>query len=366
LLGACEAGFIPGTLYYLSRWYRKSQYATRNTIFFLGNQFGTACSGAIGSGILTLAGKHGIAGWRWLFLINGVMTIFIGILWLFFLPESPKKCSPLLFPNLKYLDSDSSEIIHNSVLKDDGEKIKNNVRITAKDIINVFSDWRIWQHVLVTFIPMSASTCSVYFPSIVKALGYTEIDANAMSSVGYFIAMPFQFALAYFSDVTKRRGVAVIIPQILASIFLGLVYGMSTAKSKYTAIVFLQMTLYSYHVLNVTWTSSNCIFPAQRSLALAAVVMSANFSQLAGAPIFGAKYAPTFNTSFIVCIVLSCIGTVFSISVAAGYAFSNQKINKQSPATTEQPKDQIVQEVVNLSPGYISRQRRERRLLYVF
>ena len=87
LIGCLEAGFIPGSLYYLSTWYKTEEYAVRNTAFYLGNLGASALSGVIASGILSLSGHSGLAGWQWLFMLEGVMTVGIGIVWLFFLPR---------------------------------------------------------------------------------------------------------------------------------------------------------------------------------------------------------------------------------------------------------------------------------------
>lgn len=68
LLGLCEAGFIPGALYTMSLWYKKSESSLRISIFFLGNLLASATTSLIGAGILSMSGRYGIAGWRWLFI----------------------------------------------------------------------------------------------------------------------------------------------------------------------------------------------------------------------------------------------------------------------------------------------------------
>lgn len=68
LLGLCEAGFIPGALYTMSTWYKKSETNLRVSLFFLGNLISTATTSLIGAGILSMGDRYGIAGWRWLFI----------------------------------------------------------------------------------------------------------------------------------------------------------------------------------------------------------------------------------------------------------------------------------------------------------
>jgi hypothetical protein len=155
LIGCLEAGFIPGALFYLSTWYKQSEYAVRNTAFYLGNIGAQALAGVIASGLLSLAGNGGLAGWQWLFMIEGVMTIGLGVVWLFFLPETPTKCWPLLFPKWKMFNQREIHILATRVIIDDAQKSAGaRVHINFKDVLHVFGNWRLWQHVMMSFIGM--------------------------------------------------------------------------------------------------------------------------------------------------------------------------------------------------------------------
>lgn len=79
LLGFAEAGYIPGAVYTLSSWYTKRELAKRVAIFFFGMFGGNALSPILASGILILDGRHGIRGWRWLFLGMHMFYTQVGI-----------------------------------------------------------------------------------------------------------------------------------------------------------------------------------------------------------------------------------------------------------------------------------------------
>jgi MFS family permease len=68
LLGLFEAGYIPGAQYILSLFYKPSELALRTAIFYFGNYFATATGSLIAAGVLQLGGRHGMAGWQWLFM----------------------------------------------------------------------------------------------------------------------------------------------------------------------------------------------------------------------------------------------------------------------------------------------------------
>jgi MFS family permease len=78
-LGFCEAGLYPGSYFILSMWYTPRELATRMAIFYGANTAAGAFSGVIAYGIGRLDGHHGYTAWQWLFLIEGVITVFIGL-----------------------------------------------------------------------------------------------------------------------------------------------------------------------------------------------------------------------------------------------------------------------------------------------
>lgn len=87
-LGVVEAAFLPGVVYYISLFYNRQQMTLRTAIFYSGSQIGNAVGPLIAIGVLNLDGKQGIAGWRWLFIIEGVITIFFSIVFAIILPHS--------------------------------------------------------------------------------------------------------------------------------------------------------------------------------------------------------------------------------------------------------------------------------------
>ncbi|KAB8270404.1 major facilitator superfamily domain-containing protein [Aspergillus minisclerotigenes] len=89
-LGFVEAIFFPGALFYLSLFYNRKQYALRTAILYSGSQLGNAFGGLFAIAILKLDGVHGLAGWRWLFLVEGVATVGLALILAFILPNSLK------------------------------------------------------------------------------------------------------------------------------------------------------------------------------------------------------------------------------------------------------------------------------------
>ena len=90
-LGFVEAAYFPGCLYFLSSWYTRKELALRSAVLYSGSLLSGAFSGLIAAGILNnLDGAKGLAAWRWLFIIEGVITICIAFGAIFVLPDLPR------------------------------------------------------------------------------------------------------------------------------------------------------------------------------------------------------------------------------------------------------------------------------------
>lgn len=91
LLGIAEAPFFPGVFFLLSCWYTRKELAFRTAILYSGLVLATAFSGLIAAGVFAgMDGVRNMAGWRWLFLIEGVASFAIGVAACFILPDFPE------------------------------------------------------------------------------------------------------------------------------------------------------------------------------------------------------------------------------------------------------------------------------------
>jgi ACS family tartrate transporter-like MFS transporter len=90
LLGAAEAGFFPGVVYYLSHWYPEGQRARAIAAFMTAVPVSGVIGGPLSGALLTLNGLFGLAGWQWLFLVEGTPAILLGIIVLVYLTDRPE------------------------------------------------------------------------------------------------------------------------------------------------------------------------------------------------------------------------------------------------------------------------------------
>ncbi|GKT94392.1 inner membrane transporter yfaV [Colletotrichum tofieldiae] len=275
MLGLAEAGYIPGACYTLSTWYTKKELAKRIAIFFFGMFSGNALSPVLASGILKLEGERGLRGWQWLFLIEGVFTIFVGLSLLFLLPGSPDTPDPLLSPGVVRFKGSERAILQKRLELDDKEKRggAQGMHIPPKLVLKTILHWQRWPHFLSSFAVFSTwSPLTTYTPTIIMNLGFNRIQANALAAVGASLALVVVFIFAYISDKTNKRGFSVIGAHICYLVVLIVArtahphvgkwarWGLWTAVNSFAV---------GYHPVHNSWVQLNCREPGERSISIA-------------------------------------------------------------------------------------------------
>ncbi|KAL4901998.1 hypothetical protein BDW74DRAFT_187013 [Aspergillus multicolor] len=332
LLGLLEGGFIPGALYYLSTWYKKEETSLRVTLFFFGQMFSGATSSLISAGLLTLSGKRGLAGWRWIFLVEGVITLFIGIIFILFVPPKAGDGRPLISSitgNWSYLTPRESHIATSRVLVDDPKKNAGHIKITARDIWNTVRQPRIIQHFLITLVAMSGfQGLTQYTPSMIKSFGFSAVRANALASVPVYCGMLWVLILSYLSDKLGHRGPFVLIAitwNVIAYACLRTTPASSGQWHRYGVIAVANVSYASMHVLNIGWLSVYCKTPQERSVAMALVVMAANCAGISGSQIFRTEDKPLYLHGLTAICALAAASWVLALALNLQNYFTHQR-----------------------------------------
>ncbi|KAG0646065.1 MFS transporter prlL [Hyphodiscus hymeniophilus] len=328
-LGLAEAGYIPGASYTLSCWYTKRELAKRVAILFLGMFGGNALSPILATGILKLAGRGG--------LIEGLFTVFVAFMLFLLLPGSPETPRPLLSPGLVHFSKTDRSILSKRLELDSPERNGvNGARIPFRVVWKTVTHFKRWPHYVSTFCVFSTwSPLTTYTPSIILALGFDRTAANALSAVGASLALLVAFSIAYISDKTNKRGLAVILGQTLYLISLIIAHSVQPHVgrwSRWGLWTLVNAFAVGYHPSHNTWVQLNCKDSGERSIAVAMWVMSAISGLMVGTQYFQAGDAPRYQTGLRTMIIMVSVGIATALVQEVVY-FAHNRRGKRSPPT---------------------------------
>ena len=206
LLGIFEAGFAPGMIYYLSCWYGPTRMARAIAIVFLAGPLGGIVGGPLSAWLMSaLSGVHGLAGWQWMFLIEGLPCIALGVLTLFVLSNRPA--------DARWLSADEKQLLETET----GVTEAHNHSFKA-----VARDPRVYMLAFAYFsIIFPIYAISFWLPTLIREQGVTDT-----LRLGWYVAIPYvaagigMYVAGRRSDSTGERRYHCAVPALLGAVLL--------------------------------------------------------------------------------------------------------------------------------------------------
>ena len=180
LLGIAEAGFFPGAVYFLSRWFPDQRRARVMGIFYFGAPLSFVLGGPLSGLLLDADGMGGLHGWQWMFLIEGLLASAVGVLVYFRLADSPAKAV--------WLEPEERTALSAAIAAEDHEKSAHGVTSLWQGLLN----WRVVYLGAIYFLIQACVYGVVYYlpPQVGRLLG-----RHVGFVVGLVTAVPWSFAL---------------------------------------------------------------------------------------------------------------------------------------------------------------------------
>lgn len=198
IIGFLQGGFIPDVVLYLSYYFKGTELPLRMAILWTADRCKNVVSPLIAYGVLRLRGVHGYEGWRYLFLIEGLINLAVGIASFFMMAPSPTETKAWWRPKGWFTESEE-KILVNRILRDDPSKgdMHNRQAISPKLIWKSFCDFDLWPlyAIGITFsIPVGPP--AQYLTLSLKGLGFGTFETNLLSIPPYvFTAINVRSAL---------------------------------------------------------------------------------------------------------------------------------------------------------------------------
>jgi MFS family permease len=227
LLGLAEAGFFPGIIFYLTLWYPSRLRSSRTALFVAA----IAVSGVIGNPVSgwimdILSGVWGLAGWQWLFLIEGIPSIIVGIWVVFFLDSGIEEA--------KWLTDDEKAILIKNIR--DEETKKHEARLA-----DAFRSGKVWVLSAIYFTLMiGLYGIAFWLPTIIKAFGMKSfLGVGLITAIPYGVATVGMMVLSWSSDRTGERRLHYIFNVTAGG--LGLILSGIFSQNPVLSVIFLSI-----------------------------------------------------------------------------------------------------------------------------
>ncbi|KAL3476137.1 major facilitator superfamily domain-containing protein [Aspergillus californicus] len=297
-MGILEAGFAPGILLLLSSWYKKSEQSKRFAVYISAAILSGAFGGLIAGGIVErLDGAYGIAGWRWLFVVEGAATAGVAMVAAFMLLDYPATTNRL---SARERELAIARIAADSMnmMTDDNAPIPHFEALKMS-----LSNWKTWLFVVGYMAIVGSATLSYFYPTLVSGLGYKGNMAQYMVIPIYLAAFVCNAVTGYISDKPRQfpyRGYFLagwMTAAIVCSVVICIVYDL---QARYALLVIMASGLWASNGLSLSYASTSFSdMPREvRAISLALVNAMGNLAQIYGAYLFPDSDKPKYLMGF--------------------------------------------------------------------
>ncbi|KAI0424067.1 major facilitator superfamily domain-containing protein [Xylaria sp. FL1042] len=277
LLGTFEAGFFPGAVYIVSTGYPRHELQQRLAIFYTASAFSGTLSGLLAFAVAKLNGTRGLEVWRWIFLIEGAVTVAAGVLMPFLIVDSPEEA--------KWLSDEEERFVN---LK---------LQLSGKVLLSVLLAWA---------NPVPNAAFKFTLPQIIKQFGYSTATAQLLTIPPYFLGGVSAWLVGLFADRFHWR-----FPFIRS--YLAFRPTSRTTSPRCTSaagVILAEIGIYPLLPGISAWVGNNLVHSWKRSIGIAWLLAAGNFGSLIGTNIVLDRDAPQYPTGYGTSLGIIVLGIV--------------------------------------------------------
>ncbi|KAL1918917.1 uncharacterized protein VTP21DRAFT_2298 [Calcarisporiella thermophila] len=317
-LGLAEAGLFPGVVYYITFWYCRREQSFRIALFFCAASIAGAFGGFLAYGIQQMHGLAGLAGWQWIFVIEGGVTVLVALLSYAIIADSPETAS--------WLTSEERMLAMRRLRED---SVGNDEGFSWKRARAAFLDPKVYLYMTMyvgTLIPLFSF--SLFMPSIVFAMGFSSLEAQLLSSPPYVVGCLATMIVAYISDRYQRRAPFVLIFSLVGVLGYVLLATLTSTAGLYTSLYIVALGFYPVIPVSISWLTNNIAGDTKRGVASAMMISFANLlGGLLGSQLYREQDKPRYVLGH--AINAGFMSAVFLFSVVLYFVLRKMNENRE-------------------------------------
>ncbi|KAK3393353.1 major facilitator superfamily domain-containing protein [Podospora didyma] len=286
-LGLTEAGLFPGVNYYLSCWYKRSEFGVRAAVFFSAAALSGSFGGLLAAAIESMDGIGGKPGWAWIFILEGLLTVVVGLASFWMVHDFPDEATFLS-------EEDRARVIRR--LKFDMQSSAEHESFKITYLWSALKDWKMWLGMAIYMgCDMPLYAFSLFLPSIIAGLGWnsTVIRAQLMSVPPYAVAALLTVVIGFVADRTRARGLCNILVSLLGVAGFAMLLGSEDPAIQYAGTFLGALGIYPCISNTISWMANNIEGVYKRGVVLGFVIGWGNLSGVVSSNIY--FNAPRFS-----------------------------------------------------------------------
>ncbi|KAL0954000.1 hypothetical protein HGRIS_005157 [Hohenbuehelia grisea] len=306
MLGLFEAGLFPGVNYYLSCWYKRSEFGLRAAIFFSAATVSGAFGGLLAAAISNMDGIAGKPAWAWIFILEGLATVLAGAASFWIIQDFPDTA--------KFLTEEERTVVIRRLQGDDqfsaaGEKLK------MKYIWKSLADWKTWIGMMIYCgCDMPLYAFSLFLPSIINQLGFQATPANLLTVPVYVFACIVTCIVGFAADRFGHRGLFNIAFLCLGGAGYIILIASRSAALSYFAVYLATCGIYPVIPNTIAWVSNNVEGSYKRSVSLAMTISFGNLNGAVSSNVYRARDRPWYPLGHGLVLLYIGLGLIFSVT----------------------------------------------------
>ncbi|KAI1854024.1 hypothetical protein JX265_003652 [Neoarthrinium moseri] len=347
LLGLLMGGFIPDIVLWLTYFYKSNELPIRLSWFWTALSTVNIVGSLLAAGILQMRGIGGWSGWQWLFILEGIITLIIGLFSWVLMPPGPCQTRNWFRGKNGWFTEREEAIMVNRLLRDDPSKgdMNNRKAVGISQLFAAVSDWEMWPLYfigLVAYIPPAPP--NTYLSYILRQLGFSTFQANLMAIPSQFLFAVNLLLVTWVSNKANERAIISSLSNIWMLPWLIALVCLPASTSPWVRYALLTGLLsYPYcHAILVGWNAKNSNAVRTRAISAALYNMTVQSGNIIASNIYRDDDQPLYNRGNRVLVAITAFNIVVFYAVKAFYIWRNRLRERKWNALTPQEQQDYV------------------------
>ncbi|KAF5354896.1 hypothetical protein D9756_005469 [Leucocoprinus leucothites] len=319
LMGFFEAPFFPAMVFLISTWYKRHEVQTRMAIFYLISLTMGGISPILAWAISKLNGRQNLAGWRWIFIVEGAFTLFLGVIAWFFIPEFPHQN--------RFLTEKQTQVVLKRIEQDRGDSIPDP--LTREKVFTHLKDWTIWAYGVMFFCVTMPAYSQAYFISIIlKGMGWSQTKALLLSAPPYGPPILTVLVFSWLSDRLRHRSGFIILNTLICIAGLCLTAFAKQNEVRYFGTFLTNIGNGGAAPGILAYSSNNVVSHSKRTVQSAVTVMLAGLSGIVATLVFRTQDAPRYIPGITTTVVSQGL-LILTVLITSTHFWRLNKLSRQ-------------------------------------